>query len=249
MKIKPISFVGLTVFVIVFVWMITVFYTNRPRYHGEAAGLWLQNNLSSKANRVSLNELLTLKEIVTGEEPDIATFEAPINYDALTNIGDLILLLDNRAAQFQECDRSTNGYCLLRWNTTYDPPGKHYIQAEIRVSKGLSIHDAFKVTGPIAYFYSTNVCQFNPVYTEYDTNKGGWLQAKLIETTATYSIVLRSKDGHFNKTITGSTTNGTIITHWDLADNSGNIYTNGSEIETTYYITFPDSGTHIQKSR
>lgn len=87
---------------------------------------------------VDLGNPLVLKQIVTGQEPDIATFEVPIRYGVLTNVGSLRLLLDaelgeltaSQGATFQNCEGATNGNCLLVWNTTYDPPGQHALQAQ-----------------------------------------------------------------------------------------------------------------------
>ena len=43
-------------------------------------------------NQPSLFELLTLKQVVTGAEPETVAFELPIRYEALTNLGELVLM-------------------------------------------------------------------------------------------------------------------------------------------------------------
>src|SRR5262249_28463776 len=66
-------------------------------------------------------QMLTLRQVTTEKEPDIATFELPISYDALPNIGSLRLLCDaapaerdsDDGAESQECSRATNGNCRL----------------------------------------------------------------------------------------------------------------------------------------
>jgi hypothetical protein len=76
-------------------------------------------------NPLDASNPLTMKQIITGQEPDIATFEVPLSYSAVTNIGWLALNVDGVEAEFDELDRATDGNCLLEWNTTYNPPGLH----------------------------------------------------------------------------------------------------------------------------
>ncbi|MES1180975.1 MAG: hypothetical protein ABUL66_03840, partial [Verrucomicrobiota bacterium] len=143
-----------------------------PHYKDHPLRQWLHNEKVLGTKQLTLNELLTVKQIVTGKEPDIATFEVPISYDAVTNIGELRLLMDAgteqwpaRGAEFQECDRATNGDCLLAWNTTFDPPGAHTVQAQLVWTENWR---TFEIKGPTAFFYSTNVCQFDPVWSDFD---------------------------------------------------------------------------------
>jgi alpha-tubulin suppressor-like RCC1 family protein/sugar lactone lactonase YvrE len=196
---------------------------------------------------------LTATQIITGGEPDIVTFEVPISYNVVTNIGNLYLLVDGNAAQFQECDPATDGNCLLKWNTTFDPPGQHYLAARLALHGMLSIGNSYGPdptildgSGTLTAFYSTNVCQFNPVYTEYDTNNGAFLYAQLPEPGATYTIELNTSSGEHIKTIIGSTSSGEINEHWDLTDDNGNIYTNGGDIDAVFNISLldPTTGSH-----
>ena len=133
-----------------------------PEYDGRPLRELLRGKKASGAIRPTLDELLTLKQIITGKEPDIATFEAPMSYDALTNIGSLRLLVDadpeedfsGRGAQAQTCVRSTNGNCRLVWNTTYDPPGQHALQALLLCTER---ERSFELKGPVVPFFSSNV--------------------------------------------------------------------------------------------
>jgi hypothetical protein len=224
---------------------------SEPRYQDQPLRRLLRNEKVLGMKRLTLNELLTLKQITTGEEPDIATFEMPVSYDAVTNLGVLELLVDGKngeyqsKGEFQECDRATNGDCLLVWNTTYDSPGQHHVQAWLQVTKHLG-GKSFAITGPIAFFYSSNVCQFDPFYSSYDSTHGVILYAKLPESNATYSIELNTSDGVHLKTITGSTSNGEIKVHWDLTDDHGNIHTN-DKFKSVFHITFPEGRTGTQK--
>ena len=193
---------------------------------------------------------LTPTQTVTGEEPDLATFEVPVSYNLVTNIGQLELFVDGVTAQFQECDRAADGMCLLKWNTTFDTPGQHYITAQITLNGTLSVGDAngpdptvLNGSGVLTSFYSTNVCQFNPVYTEYDTNNGAPLFAQLPEPDANYTIELKTTNGVHIRTITGSTSNGQINEQWDLTDDSGNTYTNGDDIDAAFTVSLLDPAT------
>jgi hypothetical protein len=108
-----------------------------------------------------------------------------------------------------------------------------------------------EANGPIMPFYSSNVCQFDPFYSEFDST-GAILYAKLAETNANYTIELRAPTGELIKTIAGSTTNGEIKAHWNLTDDRGNAYTNDA-VQSIFRVTFPDSRsgsrTQTQRSR
>ena len=70
---------------------------------------------------------LTLTQVITGDEPDVVTFELPISYNALTNIGGLNLNINGIDVTLEDFGPATNGNCLMNWNTTYDPPGHCYL--------------------------------------------------------------------------------------------------------------------------
>ncbi|HTL57213.1 MAG TPA: hypothetical protein VL361_16135 [Candidatus Limnocylindrales bacterium] len=200
-----------------------------------------------------LDQLLTLRQVPTGKEPDTATFEVPISYDALTNTGTLRLLCDadpnetfsDEAPYLQECERATNGNCLLVWNTTYDPPGKHFLQAELsihswRTGPRRRNQDPQETTlkGPLFSFVSTNLLQFLGLGNVYG-EKGAFFRAKLAKPVGSYSIEITSPSGERIHSITGSTTNGFVKVHWDLICDGGKRYTNES-FNSTWNITFPE---------
>jgi hypothetical protein len=212
-----------------------------PTFRGQPLSKFLQDTKTAATNKLALDELLSLKQIVTGQEPDIATFEVPVNYDVITNFAELQLLVDDGAeGDLQECDRATNGNCLLVWNTTYAPPGQHALQARLI---GTDLRDGWhnlEVKGPVTPFYSSNVVQFfegNSMFTD----KGASLYTKLPEPNGVYTIELKTPDGKHIKTITGTTSNGVINVDWDLKDDQGNKYT-GNSINAVYNVTLPDSG-------
>lgn len=205
--------------------------------------------------------MLSAKQVVTGEEPDIATFEVPIRYDVVKKIGELRLLVDaggpeptdavwvasspevrayDGGGELQECSRATNGNCLLIWNTTYDPPGQHALQAELDCTEKGGDWHTLEVKGPVIPFYSSNVLQFFEG-TSLFSDKGANLYAKLAEPHGIYTIELQSPAGEHIKTISGTTSNGVIDISWDLKDERGKKYTNNS-LKAVFNVTLPDSG-------
>lgn len=67
----------------------------------------LCNTEAARTNRLTLKEMLTLRQIITGQEPEIVTFKVPIRYDALVKLGALALLVDTNN------DDSNEG-CVVR---------------------------------------------------------------------------------------------------------------------------------------
>jgi hypothetical protein len=217
------------------------FNTTEPRLEGKPLTQVLINPIMTGTKKLSVDELLSLKQIVTGEEPDIATFEVPVGYDALKDRGELRLSVDGGAGtELEDCTRATNGDCLLVWNTTYEPPGQHALQAQLLYHEKANVWHELDIKGPVAPFYSSNVVQFfegNSMFTD----KGASLYAKLPETNGIYSIELQTSEGKHLKTISGTTSNGVINVDWDLKDDQGNKYT-GNTIKAVYNVTLPDSG-------
>jgi hypothetical protein len=209
-----------------------------------------------------LDQMLTLRQVTTGKEPDIATFELPMSYDALTNIGTLRLLCDadpsenssNDEAELQDCERATNGNCRLVWNTTYDPPGQHFLQAELSTGAWHTgarrrNHDAGETTlkGPLFSFVSTNVIQFFPLGDVY-SDKGAFFRVKLAQPVGSYSLEITAPSGEHIHTITGSTTNGIVEVHWDLIYSGGKRYTNDS-FNSSWTVSFPDPLTRASTNK
>ncbi|MDB6110546.1 MAG: hypothetical protein JWR69_2296 [Pedosphaera sp.] len=220
--------------------------SKEPMYQGQPLSKVLRNEKVSGKTPLTLDELLTVKQIITGAEPNLATFELPISYDVVTNLGDLHLLVDvgsekgstRRGGELQDCERATNGNCLLVWNNTYDPPGQHAVQAQLR--GWAKPPNTFEVKGPVVPFLSTNICQFDPFYAEFGSN-GGILYAKLPETNGIYTIELKSPAEEHIRTFTGTTSNGVINVDWDGKDDQGHKYT-GDSLRSVFQVTLPDSG-------
>jgi hypothetical protein len=216
-----------------------------PNFDGRPISEVLQRDRGG--SKLTMDELLTLKQVITGQEPNVATFEIPVSYDVVTNIGELRLVVDGgregliiTPGQMQEVLRATNGNCIFTWETIYDPPGRHALQIELQYLEKTGSSHMLEFRGPVSPFTSTNICQFNPEYSQYDAH-GVTLYAKLPETNGTYKIELMSPLGEHVKTISGSTSNGVINVHWDLIDERGKRYTNAS-LDSFFYVTLPDSG-------
>lgn len=216
------------------------FIKTDPIFRGEALNRFLQNKRTSGTNRLSLDELLSLKQIITGQEPDIATFEVQVSHDVMTNMVELQLLVDDGAGgNLQGCNRATNGDCLLVWNTTYDPPGQHALQARLLCAEIKHPWHNFELKGPVTSFYSSNVVQFFEG-NSFFTDKGTTLYAKLPEPNGVYTIEIKTPEGKHLKTISGTTSNGVINVDWNLKDDQGKKY-NGNSLQAIYNVTLPDS--------
>ena len=199
-----------------------------------------------------LDQMLALRQVATTAEADIATFELLLSYDALTNIGTLRLLCDadpsERAwdeAIVQECQRGTNGNCRLVWDTSYDPPGQHFLQAALIVDwrhshshQGSHVEQAIPLRGPLSSFVSTNTVQCFPHGDTY-TDNGASFRVKLAQRVGSYSLELTAPSGEHIHTITGSTTNGIVEVHWDLLYDGDKRYTKES-FNSSWTVTFPD---------
>ena len=198
---------------------------------------------------LTLTQMLTLRQVLTGKEPDLVTFELPLSYAALTKIGALRLLCDvsqnddssSESAQLQDCEGATNGNCRLVWNTTYDPPGQHFLQAELSIrsrSRRNEEGQEIILKGPLFSFVSTNLLQFFPLGNVY-TEKGAFFRVKLAHPIGSYSLEITDSSGGHIHTINGTTTNGIVEVHWNLLYNGGKRYTNDS-FNSTWNVTFPD---------
>jgi hypothetical protein len=219
--------------------------TNEPVYEGRRLSELLSNRAGT--NELTLSELLTLKPVVTGGEPETVAFELPIRYEALTNLGELGLCIDRYGPDYEEgwgvghdaCVRAANGDCRLVWSTVYETPGKHALLAVLELKgKGQSDEALF---GPVTPCVVTNLCQFTPESASFDPGLGAKLYARLPESNGTYEIELKSPAGDRLRTITGSTSNGFFEVRWDLRDDKGRRCTNDS-YDSVFYITLPDSG-------
>jgi hypothetical protein len=207
----------------------------------------LRNPTTSGTNQLTLGQMLTLKQIITGAEPETITFEMPVKYDVVTNLGNLCLFIDTNNDDCDEgcnvqqmaCNRADNGDCLLVWSTIYESSGKHALQA------GLVVEDLPPnnpdLSGPLLPVTITNFCQFSIASAYFDPATGATFHAKLPESNGNYTIELNDTNGTLLKTITGGTSNGVIKVHWNLIDDHRQRFT-GNFFNSVFHITLPDSG-------
>jgi hypothetical protein len=223
--------------------------TTEPVYRGRPLAEILGNKSTLRPNTSKLADLLTLEQIITGSEPEIITFDAPIAYDVLTKFGELALLVDpvevddfigDSRAGWLEFHRATNGNCRLVWNTIYESPGPHVVQLGLEWRDSTNDDGRF-FTGPPASLVVSNLCQFSLSSAYFKPELGATLRAKLPESNATYSVEITSPAGELLKTITGTTSNGFLTVHWDLVDEHGIRCTNTS-FNTLLHLKLPESG-------
>lgn len=202
-------------------------------------------------NAFDASNPLTLTQIVTGLEPDIASFELPLSYTALTNIGMVSFAIDGTEPPLYSVTAQTNGNCLVEWNTTYSLPGGHVTSASLSIfgasGGGGDTPDptVLSASGPPVPCQVTNILTFDLFYAEYSSYD--WLYAQLAVPNASYTISLYDASTNLLRTITGSTTGGQIHEYWDGKDSSGNPYSSPSAL-AKFDVT-PDGGepeTHWQ---
>ncbi len=203
---------------------------------------------------------ITLTQITTGQEPDIVGFKVgreiggqfvALSYDLLASIGVLNLNLDGFDVTLQDCTRAAEGDdALLSWNSTYEPPGLHFLQARLTLN-GAGLHNATVLgLGPLAPFYSDNVCRFFESDALFDQS-GAYLDAQLPVLNANYSIRLydpSTTPPTLLKTIgPNSTSSGMIQEDWeDLTCDQGPSPFAGSAFDAVFDITLLDeAGTPI----
>ena len=195
------------------------------RYNGQSLVELLRNPKVSGTNPITLGEMLTLRPIITGAEPETITFEAPINSESLTNVGiPLVLYIDSvenddsdegSGVGVMECSPATNGNCLVTWHTIFETPGKHALLM------GFGTHEPPRtqagMIGPAFTAVVTNLCQFSISSATFDPTLGARFLAHLPELKGDYSIeILTLKGDRRLRTISGSTSNGVINEFWDL---------------------------------
>lgn len=220
-----------------------------PLFRGEPIYKLLANPRTCGTNRQTLAALMTLRQVVTGDEPMRITYELPISYDAITKgilgaTANLQLDIDsepgraginNPLASFLR--EATNGDCLLHWYTTYERPGLHALFAEFRVQT--SVDNELYIYGPVKSYASTNLFQLHPWSLLYRSS-GVRFFATLAEANGTYRFEITGGSGEHLKTITGATSNAIIEETWDLVTDNNQICTNKT-ITCLFQITLPDS--------
>jgi hypothetical protein len=221
--------------------------TNMEMFAGRRVVDMVSNEKISVTNQPSLAELLTPKQIITGGEPENLTFGVRVSYDAITNLGSLILLVDADPAEpmgdsggrIQDCNRAGNGDCLLVWHTIFDPPGRHAVQVQLVLSTRQG--GEYLLKGPAIPVVTTNLCQFSLNSATYSVERGAIFHARLPETNGLYTIECLTTNGEHLKILSGSTSNGEFNVLWNLVDDRGHRLT-GETFNSIVHIALPDSG-------
>ena len=217
-------------------------------FGGRSAAEFLRNT-NAISNQISLAELLTPRQVLTGHEPEDLTFEFPVNYDAVTNHGFLLLLdadtdpgsmfAPDSGAKVQERSRAENGDCLLIWHTIFDPPGQHALQVELTWNNASGAETWCR--GPAIAVTTSNLCQFSYDSSTYDTELGARFHARLLEKSGSFSIECLTTNGAHLTRLNGNTTNGEFNLVWNLVDDHGHRL-QGETFNSIVHITLPDSG-------
>jgi hypothetical protein len=216
-------------------------------YHGRHLSEVLINTNVAGANSLTLRSLFTLKQVITGDEPERVTFELPVDYDALKRVGEIYLMIDTNndnadegcVAQQMDCSRAENGDCRLAWNTIFESYGKHALRVGLEPHGGSP--DGATIVGPPLPFVISNLCQFSISSAHFDRRLGAGFQLKLPELNGQFILKCQTTNGLVVKTITGATTNGIVSVRWNLTDDHGRRLADDF-FNTAWTITLPDSG-------
>jgi hypothetical protein len=175
-----------------------------------------------------------------GSESGIVTCNLPANYNALTALGQLQLLVDGKPAILQRCDQAGATSSALTWNTTYESPGHHFLQAELISQSSSGLTSVKVVPGPIAGFYCSNIAQFDEAFSQFDAS-GATLYARLPQLHATYTISLFDASGSLIRTLSGATTNGEIQQAWNVTYPDNQTPYTGDTVKAVFAINLTDS--------
>jgi len=215
-------------------------------YRGQPLNKVFSNQKSSDTNQISLDAMLTMRQVSTGDEPEVITYQLPISYNALKNsqAGALSLLLDTPPQEddlfepeLQDCKRASNGDCLLEWNTACERPGQHALQAFLSLAEA---GGSFRIKGPVMPYFSSNLFKLIPLPNAFNDLRASFY-AQLPESNGIFRIEVKARFGNHLKTLAGTTTNGIINIRWDLRDEKGRKCTDDS-IETFVHVKLPNSG-------
>ena len=177
----------------------------------------------------------------TRSRPEFREFKLPISFAFLTDLADARLWLeDGTEPEVQGVlEDDGDGSTLLIWNTTFDPPGDHFLQPRIYLKTLPSETEDAAITeavGPLLPFTTDNALQFEDLYSTFD-DAGLILFAKTYPGTQ-YSIELQDADGSHLNTILGTVPldSDQIDVTWDLrCDDPGQTLYTGDTIMAQLY--------------
>jgi hypothetical protein len=186
---------------------------------------------------------LKLNQVTLGGEPDVTTFEIPISYSTITNIGTVHLMLNGAPAVFDNIAPAADGNTLLVWSAVYDPSQKTYnLQAQIALNSFGDDHAVMSGLGTLSPFYYDNDVQYFQSDGYFDDN-GAYLDAQLPSSFAgqnvNYTVQIfdpSTSPETLIKGITNSTSNGMIQEDWDLTYDDGVSVFTGASVDAVYTI-------------
>jgi hypothetical protein len=180
----------------------------------------------------------TLTQVASGQQPGIASFAIPINYNLLSSVASLNLNLDGYDVALEDFTAASDGSTLLNWNTLYEPPGQHLLQAQITLNMAGDETVVVCGLGPLSTFYSGNVMQFFESDTMFD-GTGAFLDAQLPEMNAAYKIDLydpSTTPPTLLQEIANTTSTGMIQEQWDLTCSDGTTVFNGDTFSASFSV-------------
>lgn len=224
--------------------------TNTFTFNGRPFPDLLSNLKPGVSNKISLQTLLNPRQIITGDEPEILSFQFPVKYSVVTNIGTLLLMVDAETneegmyavdcgARIQDLKQAASGDCLVAWHAIFDPPGQHAVQAELIATD--TNGGEYWSKGPPVLVTSSNLCQFSLLSDHFYQDTGAEFHARLPEAHGNYVIECNTTNGARLKTITGTTTTGEFTEHWNLIDDHG-VRFKGNYFDSVIHIILPQSG-------
>jgi hypothetical protein len=167
---------------------------------------------------------LQLTQVVTGSEPDTATFKLDMDYDSNIGIALPFLWVDGRSGgQFQNvAEDPSDGKTLLKWQATYDTPGLHLLQPHLYLRQIDYSSGAVRSTeaiGTLLREVTESTAQFDAFYADFD-DAGATIYTKLSQDTD-FTITLQdpaAPSGPPIRTMMGTTAASEIKFDWNLLD-------------------------------
>jgi hypothetical protein len=185
---------------------------------------------------------LTLNPVGLDEEWGILTYEVPIPYAVLTNIGSLNLNVNGIDVALEDFGPATNGNALLNWNTTYEPPGQQFLQARLALKDLAADRAVMSGLGMLVPFYSSNIVRFFETDALFDDTLD-FLDAELPALYANYTISLydpSTTPPTFISAITNSTYSGIIQEDWTVTYQDGITPFTGLQLDAVFDVTLLD---------
>ncbi len=193
------------------------------------------------ANPLTPDNPLIVVQIIE-QEPSILSFKLPVNHSLVVSIGGMNLNVDGAAATLDDLTAADDGKCLLLWNTTFDRPGRRFLQPQLGILNPGSEEATLSAAGPIHPFYSDNVLQFFEAGSMFD-DAGAYLDAELPVWNATYTIRLydpSTTPSTLIRTIGPNTTwSGMIQEDWNVTYANESPFT-GDTVEAVFDVTLLD---------